>query len=318
MKSIKSVLTHACLFAFLTFVFSCSSAGAEKNATTGMNYLGTTPGDSLIKSYLTLPDSTLIDFIKWDLTLHSRLTHDGTFVLHIGFGESQPNTLGFKGGGSKRSITGTYIIYQSQDKNLRGEIYQLKSDEEPDFALSLVKLDDNLFHLLSSENRLMVGNGGWSYTLNRKEVPINESGALPVLTSLSDRVDDTRLQVIFEGRTPCLDFARDHNLAVFSDCLKLKWKLTLNRDPVTLLPTTYQLKRTDIREVNELTGKWAIDYGTRSNPGAIIYTLDPDKPERAISLLAGDENVIFFLNKNYQLYVGNEDFSFTLNKRKQL
>jgi len=46
-----------------------------------------------------------------------------------------------------------------------------------------------------------------------------------------------------------------------------------------------------------------------------IYVLDPDKPERSLFLLQGDENVLFLLDRNQQLYVGNKDFSYTLNRR---
>ena len=66
-----------------------------------------------------------------------------------------------------------------------------------------------------------------------------------------------------------------------------------------------------------MTGKWTIIKGIQSNPKAVIYQLDPDKPEQSISLLLGDENVAFFLHKDNQLFTGNEDFSYTLNKRQK-
>jgi hypothetical protein len=168
---------------------------------------------------------------------------------------------------------------------------------------------------LTPGDQLVNGNGGWSYTLNRKE-PIQQAAALPALTTASSGLPDPAQQVTFDGRTPCLDLARDHHLAVAPDCFKLKWRLILNRDPETLVPTTYTLKRTGSRQA-DIVGKWAMIQGVPSNPQAIIYQLDPDKPEKALSLLVGDENVLFFLNKEKQLYVGNGDFSFTLNRRTE-
>ena len=35
-------------------------------------------------------------------------------------------------------------------------------------ALDFVRLDEGLLHLLDKEGKLMIGHGGWSYTLNRK------------------------------------------------------------------------------------------------------------------------------------------------------
>ena len=159
----------------------------------------------------------------------------------------------------------------------------------------------------------MVGNGGWSYTLNNV-TPDKIIYSLPTLTNSTIVLKDTSSQVIYDGRTPCQDFAAENRLTVNQTCFKLKWKLILNKDPKTLQPTTYQLRRTNSRE-SDITGNWAIIKGTASNPDAIIFQLDPDKPNQAISLFVGDENVLFFLHKDKNLFIGNDNFSFTLNKR---
>lgn len=214
----------------------------------------------------------------------------------------------------KKSIEGEYSI--SKDKgSITGDLYHLKSRQLTN-EIVMIKLSDNIFHLLTPEKRLMIGNGGWSYTLNRKVPLTNSSTNLPALTILSDMREDTAQQIIFDGRTPCLDFAKEKNLTVAPDCFKLKWKLILNKDPKTLQPTTYSLSSTFSR-VRDLTGKWTIKKGISSNPNAVIYELDPDKPEQSICLLLGDENVAFFLHKDNQLFKGNEDFSYTLNKRQR-
>ncbi len=159
----------------------------------------------------------------------------------------------------------------------------------------------------------MVGNGGWSYTLNRKDALTNSSMVLPSRITFSP--NDTAQQVIFDGRTPCLDFAKQYNLQVGNDCHKLKWKLTLFRDSKTNNPTTYALQT--INRPNIIEGKWTIIKGIKTNSEAIIYQLDPDKPSESMSFWVGDENVLFFLDKENQLFTGNDDFSFTLNRRKQ-
>lgn len=299
MKNLK-LFTYS-VFSFLILglnsSFSCTS---DENGKILLS--ACTPGDDLIKSQLSIPNETKIDFIKWDLTFENQ----NTFVLNIVYGESQPNTLGFKQGGQKKSYQGEYRV----SKDNGNEIYHLKSSEFQT-EISLIKLNANIFHLLTPQKRLMAGNGGWSYTLNSKN-PNKNDYPLPTLTNSTVILSDTSLHVIYDGRTPCQDFATENDLTVNQSCFKLKWKLTLSKDPKTLQPTTYALKRTNSRET-DITGNWKIIKGIASNPNAILFQLDPDKPNQTISLFVGDENVLFFLHKDKNLFIGNDNFSFTLN-----
>ena len=118
---------------------------------------------------------------------------------------------------------------------------------------------------------------------------------------------------VFEGRPPCSEIARQLKIPVSAECTKLKWGLTLYQDPNSLTPTTYKLEGSLFRE-KPREGKWAIVKGTKSNPDAVVYQLDPDKPGDSFYLLKGDENVLFILDENRNLRVGNIDFSYTLNR----
>jgi hypothetical protein len=151
-------------------------------------------------------------------------------------------------------------------------------------------------------------------TLNRKEPLANISSALPSLTT-SSLFNDTARQVIFDGRTPCLNFAKEYDLQVSDDCIKLKWRIILQRDANTFLPTTYILNRILSRTNTE--GKWSVKKGEGLNSDAVIIQLDPDKPNKSMSFLVGDENLIFFLGKKNQLLTGDSNFSYTLNKRQE-
>jgi hypothetical protein len=179
----------------------------------------------------------------------------------------------------------------------------------------MVKLNDNLLQILTPENHLMVGNDGWSYTLNRKEPLTNISVVLPSLSGSTTLLDDTARELVFAGRIPCADFAKEYNYQVGNDCTKLKWQLILNRDINTFLPTTYALHWT-LHRSGVIEGKWKIIKGSVTNPDVVIYQLNPDEPSTSISFLAGDENVIYFLDRQYKLFTGNKDFSYTLNKMK--
>ena len=309
MKHKKTYLIRTLLAACVLFINSCSGASTANAVSSKLVLVGSTPGDALIKSLLAINPESRIDFIRWDLTLNRAENDSKTFVLKIAFGEGEPNTSGFKGGGEKISLEGIYTISKSR----KGEIYELKN-EKARGAIRLIKLNDNLFHLLTPDHKLMVGNGGWSYTLSRKDAAVNNS---PLLSfSTTSLPQDTAEQVIFDGRMPCREFAQKYNYKVEDNCFKLKWKLTFLRNSETGEPTTYALQSTLNRQ-SKIEGKWAVIKGIKNNSEAMIYRLDPDKPNESISFMVGDENVLFFLDKENRLLTGNGDFSFTLNRRKQ-
>jgi hypothetical protein len=303
-KILSSFLFHLLIILCLVLNSPCSWASERADK---YLFVGCTPGDELIKSQLGITAETKIDFIKWDLTL-SKL-NQSTFVLNIIYGESQPNTLGFKQGGQKKSYQGEYFI----SKNRGIEIYQLKSNQLQS-DIEIMKLNANILHFLTPQKQLMIGNGGWSYTLNNKN-PDKNNYPLPKLTTATNLINDTSLQVVYDGRTPCQDFAAENKMNVNPSCFKLKWKLTLNRDAVNHNPTTYTIRKVVDGVPRDIAGNWSIIKGTESNPGAIIYQLDPDKPDQTISLFVADKNILFFLHKDNNMFVGNDNFSFTLNKR---
>ena len=227
-----------------------------------------------------------------------------TFTLNINFGEAQPNTRGFKGGGERISLEGDYSI----SKTCGREIYQLKTDKMP-APILLIRLNDSLFHLITPDHRLMAGNSGWNYTLTRKGA--SPSTRLPSFTGSNEDLPQT----IFSGRTPCFDQVSHDNLDPGQPCLKIKWKITFFRDAKTGKPATFALQYT-LERPNTIQGRWIVTKGIKGSPGAVVYNLIRDKPAESISLLAGDENVLFFLDKEQRLLPGTEDFSFTLNRQK--
>nr|WP_294992779.1 hypothetical protein [uncultured Sediminibacterium sp.] len=313
MKIAGLFLNYSILFALTILSLFNSCDAKPKNSENIIHLVGCTPADDEIKQQLSIPLNTKADFIRWNLTLSEPNTGDQVFTLSIVYGESKPNTLGFIGGGLQKKFEGRYTVSENNERPT-SRVYHLKSNKK-DAAILLEKLSDNIFHLLTIQHKLMIGNGGWSYTLNRKKPLLSENSTLPAFAKQSAISEDTATQIIFEGRTPCLEFAAEHNLTVQPDCFKLKWKLTLSKDPVTLKPSSYALMRTNSRET-AITGTWTILKGLPGNPNTVIYKLDPDQPTKSISLLLGDENIAFFLHKNNHFFIGNEDFSFTLNKRQ--
>lgn len=288
----------------LLLVLTCSFFPSIFANTVERNLLltGSTPGDLMMKRILNIPAQTPIDFIRWSLVLQNTKQ----FTLNIHFGESQPNTTGFKNGGEKRSASGSYTV--TGNKNFQQQ-YNLKSIDLTGI-LSMVKLTENVFHFLTPESGFMNGNGGWSYSLNRSQVIASDD----ILVNTSGK-EDKSVQAIYDGRTPCREIAAEHpEMKVSAACFKLKWKLILNRDPVTFLPTSFTIRKVIDGKAQNITGKWTVQKGSGTNAGQLIYTIETDKPDESISFLVADQNVLFFLNKKNRPYTGNADFSFALNR----
>ena len=258
--------------------------------------MGSTPGDPPIRTWFNIPQDIKIDFIRWELNLHP----SNKYSVKINYGEAQPNTLGFKNGGKFSTVQGTYKI--SAQNNIK--LLKLSNQSS---NLSLVELNENLLHLLTTTNKLMIGNGGWSYTLNRKQ-PVFTDQRLTIFEKISI---PKQVETIFEGRTPCKELAEDYNITPERECIKLKWLLKLKRDKKTFEPTSYTLSRT-LERSRLIQGKWKIVSGVS---GEQIIELYSENGELSVLLLIGDENVLFFISKQRKLFTGNKDFVYTLNRR---
>lgn len=259
------------------------------------SFVASTPCDEPIRSILSIPLEAKADFIRWKLELQS----SGSFTLNLMYGESKPNTLGFIDTAVK-NYEGSYTISKA-----KVPIYLLKG-KGINCTLMLARINDNLFHILTKDQQPMVGNGGWSYVLNA----LHPRPTTSSVNTFKISRPDTALQMIFDGRTLCTEFAKDHGIAVNTNCIKFKWRLILNRDPKTLEPTTYTARRI-VYDITDNTGKWAI---RKTDSATQIIQLNPDEPGRSISLLMVDNNVLYFLDRNGQPYVGNADFSFAVNR----
>ena len=140
--------------------------------------------------------------------------------------------------------------------------------------------------------------------------------------------------VVFAGTTPCGNVIRPlHKINAEPDCpleeckcIMVEWELTLYMDANTKEPTRYKLKginRYTVKETNmysepgtksEAEGKWAIVRGTKTNPGAIYYQLNPGQPGMDLSFLKLSDNLLHIVDQNKKLMIGNEFFSYTLNR----
>ncbi len=87
--------------------------------------------------------------------------------------------------------------------------------------------------------------------------------------------------------------------------------MILFTDPASGKPSHYLIGGTQYRTETMNKGSWEI---ITHKDGRIFYKLDPEKQRQAIYLLRASENILLFTDPDGNLLVGNEDFSYALNR----
>jgi hypothetical protein len=216
------------IFSFLLILLltSCVS-GKDKT------YTGSTPAGTVIRSFLGIGRTDSVDFIRWKL-----IVGENQYQLQCNYGIGKPNTKGFINGGKKIELRGksrkekNYYFFHNGNKTLK-----------------VVALNEDLIHLLDAENNLLVGNGGWSYTLSSINPSITDQ---VTFISSSTILKDS---IAFEGRTPC-------NVPGIIPpgklCYKLKWYLVLYANTKLNLPDSFKVLGTAWRNEGGKKGRWKI------------------------------------------------------------
>jgi hypothetical protein len=281
---------------------------------------GITPCSALTRPLPQIPADTDCEQMIWHLVLYQdpQTGTPTTYSLKSAYGLPKQGTNDLVGGGTAISIEGTWRITRGTKKDPQATVYELNVND-PQTRVSFLKINDNLLHVLNSEKTLLVGNGAWSYTLNRME---NQSSAQseespdsvpdpPTRPPLPRMPEGASVFSVFDGRTPChkvvIEFTK---ITPFPGCLKIKWRLTLYQDEATGTPSTYLYMGTStFRE-----GSWKIVHGMDGDPDALMYQLDLDNASEPISFLSVDENHLYLMDRAMNLLVGNELFSYTLSR----
>ena len=144
---------------------SCSQQSNSSQQELG-TYVGSTPCLKGSQPLSGIPQDSDCEFIRWQLTLYVNDKNEpSNYKLEYEYGISQPGTQGFKDGKVVR-VEGRWQIIKGSKKNSAAVVYQLDPDKSSG-SISFVKLSEGILHLLDNEKRLMVGNPGFSFTLNK-------------------------------------------------------------------------------------------------------------------------------------------------------
>jgi len=253
-------------------------------------YQGCTPPHRSVRDFLGISQTDSIDFIRWRLVVRPT-----TFELSCQYGIGKPNTNGF--------IDEKRVSFSGSAKKIGHKLHLARANK----SFVMAEVNPDLLQLLDENQNLLRGNGGFSYTLNIYPTPSSASDQF----NLRLKPSAPGKQMTYEGRTPCREISGIIGLPSGSECRKLKWLITLNADPTTGKPSGFSMTGTGYRKEGLVKGTWEIIQGSN---GKIIYKLTTEK-YNPIFLLKGDDNVLFFTDPDGRLLVGNEDFSYTLNRR---
>jgi len=280
---------------------------------------GITPCSAQARPLPQIPAGTDCEQMIWKIILY-QVPETGTpttYTLSSAYGVPQQGTNGLVGGGTPITMEGSWAILTGTKLDRDAMVYQLNPDN-PQTAVSFLKLNEDILHVLTSDKTLLVGNGAWSYTLNRTDNRIPG----PVTAQPDPAEGSTRPPLppmpagssvlgVFEGRTPCHALVFEFTtMAPYSGCLKIKWRLTLYQDQTTGAPSTYLYQGT--RTLRE--GTWAILRGTDSDPEVVVYQLQLDDEQPPVSFLKVDDNHLFLLDRELNFLVGDALFSYTLSR----
>lgn len=295
----------------LTIAAAAAHAIAGNPTAAAAEFAGGTPCDEPARRFLGIRNAGC-EQISWQLSLGDDAGTNRPFEIRARYHMPVPGSPNHLDAGTDLKLSGVWTSAPAAGPHAGRTIYTLTANGR---AVRFVLLEQNLLHLLTDDSRLMVGNAGWSYTLNRRDAPAARSPRQMEALKPAAR----GMAGAFEGRTPCQEISKQLSLAVDAGCIKLKWAFTFLQDAATGRPATYKLEGTLYRDgrlqaAAPRTGKWSV-LRDRSS-GVLIYRLERDAPGGYLLLMRADENVLFFLAEEGNALVGNESFSYTLNRAR--
>ena len=298
--------------ALVALLTAASFAAPSAQARTAV-YVGSTPSSEAIRTLLGIPRDANTELIEWELTLVDAARGPAAYHLRFRFGPTRPNQPGLDATAASLERRGTWRTEAARVKAGTGVVVL-------DNGLSLLRVSDTILHALAADGSLMVGTGGWSYTLVRRDAVERDVDMRLVAADPGDpdrtvtRATGPEVFGIFDGRTPCQGIARELGVVARPGCWKAKWRLTLFQDPRTRQPSTYRIEGSVYR-AGSREGSWRIVRGTPGLPEAEIYELGAANGESTAFLLKGDDRVLFFLDRNRRPMNGNARNAYTLDRR---
>lgn len=296
-RAIRTALAVACLAIPAGEVFA-----------DGGIFVGSTPCDAPVRTFLGIGEKEKCELIRWDLSLMLRVnrTTGPNLIASVEYGlAGKPLT--------KLKREGLWVKGVGTPEHPDAVVYELSHGKA---KLALWKVTDETVYFTDAKRNLLVGNSGWSYALSiaLAEKPRASEAAAPEMSySLLPLATGPEVYGVFEGRTPCA-LAQVIGIKVDNACIKLKWRITLFQDAVTHAATSYRVEGSLFPQGARAGAVTALP-GTPFDANAKVLRLEPPQGAQPIYLMRGDENVVFFLDQAGRIGLGNRDFSYALSRR---
>jgi hypothetical protein len=280
----------------------------------GTTFTGTTPCNDLVRAFVGMPAAAPCPAIRWNLTLGTP-EDANRWRLTAEIGSPRAGNAGVIIDGPRVTKQGTLASSTVQRLGAVSMVFRLTGDAGSSIAFA--RVGDDLVNLALDDGSLVPGTGAYSYTLTRAdrvEPRVVEISRAPEGSyTLPPQETGAHVFGIFGGRSPCAGLARELKLADTAGWVRVKWRVTLLKDPATNQPTTYRVDSSLTRE-RGWTGTWRIVRGAPGFPDANVYQLDGDAAHGPILLLRLDDNLVLFLDQQRHPLPGTPDFSYTLSR----
>jgi hypothetical protein len=147
-------------------ISSCSQIGSSRKLDATDVFVGSTPCNQKVNALFKIPSADTCMFMKWQLNTFNKANQKDSFKLLISYGDYQPNTMHFLGGGKNLSLAGKITVSYSMKNNSRYTIYRLTADKNGP-ELLFIELDNNILHLTDSNMKFIKGDASFGFVLNR-------------------------------------------------------------------------------------------------------------------------------------------------------
>ena len=156
------------LSAIAAIIFCCNACGQTGHNAPPAIFTASTPCPAGSRP---LPGMTLAgkcELMKWRLQLFSIAgdSSSSSYILDCDYGMAKQGTRGLVNGGTHLHRAGKWAAQTGMPDDPTAIVLCLDPDKPAESVL-LLRLSDQLLHLLDSDKRLMTGTGAWSYTLNK-------------------------------------------------------------------------------------------------------------------------------------------------------
>lgn len=166
----KFIMKKAKLLSAAVFMFCCVACGQTEHNVQAMPaiFVASTPCTAGTRPLPGMRLTGKCELIKWKLQIFGMAGSNSTrtYILDCDYGIAKQGTRGLVNGGTHLHREGKWAIQTGMPGNSTAVVFCVDPDK-PKESVYLLKLSDELLHLLDSDRQLMTGTAAWSYTLNK-------------------------------------------------------------------------------------------------------------------------------------------------------